>query len=72
MAYSLLSIPKRIHKTLSNLRDLTLSGPHVTDRGVMQLTGLRNLKHLYLSQTGVSKAGVQEMKKALLKVEVIQ
>ncbi len=59
-------------KGLANLHDLTLSGSHITDRGLVQLTGLKNLRHLYLSQTGSSKTGVQDLKKALPKLEIIQ
>jgi hypothetical protein len=57
---------------MSNLRDLTLSGPHITDRGLVHLVGLRNLRHLYLSGTGVSKAGLEELKRSLPKTQIIQ
>jgi hypothetical protein len=57
---------------LVNLRELTLSGRRVTDRGLVHLTGLRNLKHLYLSDTAVTATGVQELKKALPKTQIIQ
>ena len=57
---------------MSELHDLTLGGSQITDAGLMHLKGLRNLKHLTLVHTSVTAAGVQELKKALPDVKVIQ
>jgi hypothetical protein len=58
-------------RKLTNLQTLALSGRQITDQGLLNLKGLRDLKHVTLKDTSVTPAGVDELKKALPKVQII-
>jgi len=60
----------RYLKSLTNLHDLALSGPLITDAGLVYLKDVKNLKHLILNHTQVTANGVQELRKALPRVQV--
>ena len=48
---------------LSNLRQLTLAGNHITDAGLARLTGLAHLEYLDLRETLVTDAGLEPLKR---------
>ena len=50
---------------LPNLRELWLANTKVTDRGLVKLRNLRNLRTLVLFGTGVSRAEVDKLRGAL-------
>ena len=47
-----------------------LNGTKVTDAGLKELAGLKNLHHLDLRETSVTHAGVAELQKALPKLQI--
>lgn len=56
---------------LQSLEFLHLGKTSVTDVGVKGLDGLVNLKDLILTNTGVSKRGVEELQAKLSKVKIL-
>jgi hypothetical protein len=56
---------------LTKLESVNLYGTKVTDAGVKKLIALPNLKSLYLWQTAVTPAAIEEIKKALPAVEIV-
>ena len=59
-------------KGLANLQTLHLSGPKITDAGLVHLNGLTQLQDLGLQQTKVTDAGVAELKKALPDCKIVK
>ena len=57
--------------TLKNLESVNLFGTKVTDAGVKKLIALPKLKRLYLWQTAVTPAAMDELKKALPALEIV-
>lgn len=52
------------------LEFLNLVGTQITDEGIKNLKGLKNLRKLYLWQTDVSEKGIQYLKNSLPKLEI--
>ena len=57
-------------KNLASLEYLNLYGTQVTDAGLGELEGLKNLRAIYLWQTKVTPEGVESLKKALPQCEI--
>ena len=55
---------------LKYLEYLNLFGTKITDKGITELSGLKNLRKLYVWQTGVSKEGIHQLLKSLPELEV--
>ena len=55
---------------MSELNSLMLAGTQVTDKGLVHLKGLTNLKSLNLMNTQVTHAGVADLQKALPKCKI--
>src|SRR6185503_3599845 len=55
---------------LANLEYLNLYGTAVTDAGLAHLSGMKNLKNLYLWQTKVTADGAASLKKSLPTVTI--
>ena len=53
-----------------NLTYLNLYGTAVSDAGLGQLAGLKNLRNLYVWQTKVTDEGIQKLKQALPGVDI--
>jgi hypothetical protein len=54
------------------LRRLDLNGTKVTDAGLKELAGLKNLKLLFLFDAPVTPAGIAELKKALPGCKIVR
>ncbi len=67
---SLAKIKNIVSLGLVNLTYLNLYGAAVTDAGLAQLTGLKNLRNLYVWQTKVTDEGIQKLKQALPGVNI--
>lgn len=57
---------------MTGLHSLSLAGTSVTDQGVSQLKAFRSLKHVELDRKAISKAAVQDLKRSLPRLQVIQ
>ena len=57
---------------LTGLESLRLDAPYVTDVGIAHLQELRNLKKLYLFESGCSPAGIDMLKKNLPTIQVLE
>jgi len=55
---------------LANLEYLNLYGTKVTDAGLEALKGLKNLKKLYVWQTGVTDAGAAKLTAAIPGIDI--
>ncbi len=53
------------HDKPSNMGTLNLASTKVTDAGMGNIAKLKNLRHLYLWDTQVTKAGLSELQMAL-------
>ena len=53
-----------------NLEYLNLYGTGVSDAGLVNLEGMKKLKHLYVWQTKVTEAGAAKLKKAIPGVDI--
>ena len=51
---------------------LLLDGTKVTDKGLKELVSLKSLRAVNLRKTGVTKAGVGQLKKALPACRIFQ
>jgi Leucine-rich repeat (LRR) protein len=56
---------------MSQLRELNLRGSRVTDAGLAQLQGLKNLKTLGLQNTKATKAGAEQLKTSLPNCRIV-
>ncbi|WP_254511356.1 leucine-rich repeat domain-containing protein [Anatilimnocola floriformis] len=56
--------------TFTNLEELDLSNTKLTDEAVPALSKLRKLKTLHVTGSGITAAGVQKLKAAILKLEI--
>jgi hypothetical protein len=52
------------------VRVLSLTSTRVSDAGLARIKKMTNLQTLYLRQSGVTKAGVQDLKRALPKTTI--
>lgn len=55
---------------LASLQVLFLSGPQITDAGLVHLKGLTSLEELHLNGTKVTDAGVKDLQAALPKCKI--
>jgi hypothetical protein len=53
-----------------SLEEIDLAGPGITDEGMNSLKGLAHLRRLKLTGTGISEAGIRDLRKAVPQVEV--
>jgi hypothetical protein len=56
---------------MKNLENLSLSGKGITDHTLEQLAGLTTLRILYLNRCQITKAGMDRLKVALPRLEII-
>ena len=56
--------------SLSQLEYLNLYGTRITDKSLKSLSALKNLRQLFVWQTGVTTKGVEELRKSLPKLKV--
>ena len=54
---------------LSEIEDL--GGPSITDAGMLHLTGLRKLSSLFIPNTRVTEAGLEELNRELPRLTII-
>ena len=67
--HELASLAPRMER-FPNLRDLSLSGPRVTDAGLAHLAGLGQLRLLVLNGTRVTAQARSNLKRVLPKLEI--
>ena len=58
-------------KSFQDLEYLNLYGTKITDEGLKHLRGLKKLKKLYVWQTGVTDAGIENLNQSLPNLEIV-
>jgi hypothetical protein len=54
----------------TNVTELVLAGPQITDVGLRELKELKSLQKLHVAQTKVTDAGIQELSAALPQLQI--